>query len=1092
MSHPNASKDATSTSLPRVGMLATVRNRRGVISSVEPFSDSKSSALLHLVTIEFSDADGDAEESLLWERERSPVILEPNALPRVDHDGPMKQDEFLALQRATRWNALTPFLSASSPQERSDPVPTAPVYGAVSVDDFQLVPLARAMRMPRVSLLLADDVGLGKTVEAGLILAELIRKRRIRRVLVITPAALRTQWQQEMDEKFSLGFDIVDKAATHKLQKEMGLDANPWRALPRIITSYHYLRQPDVLEQFIANCESIKQRGGAQLPWDLLIVDEAHNLMPSNFGEDSDLAKMLRVLTPYFEHRLFLTATPHNGHTRCFSGLLEQLDPVRFTQTPDFTDKERKMIGDVLIRRLKSEINDQDRQAGRVPRFAKRYLEPLPLYMFKPEQELAAAVLKFCAQLKAMLRAAPEARMVLNFAIEILRKRLLSCPVAFADSWLRFKEGLAAKEELLAAEVAAARRASEEDIDDDQERESRSRHAAKVVGAWMHPYVEVLQPEIEAIDAALKSLGLDKQPVVQAKPKADARFERLRELIGKELRNAEQWKPDERLIIFTEYKTTLDYLVNRLNAEYGAEQGSICQLYGGMHEEEREAVKRTFNDPDAPVRILVATDAASEGLNLQHTARLLMHYEIPWNPSRLEQRNGRIDRHGQSRDVTIFHFTSDDDGDLQFVARVLSKVNDIREDLGSVGELFDAAFQRRMMELNEKNDVLDDLDRQISGRRSATQDAQVQTQERGEEEKQRLQQLMSDLDLSPDTLKDTLGIAMGLGSTREVLDGPDAKGRMRLRTPLPTRWQAVVDDSLRLVSQKGVSGAIPWLVFDNHFFIHNVNGRPVFRPSPDTVLLHLGHPLLRQSLNAFARLRFPGGQSDFQPPSRWLVTRGQVPVGAQALVLFTVEEMAVNDLRETFHHWTRTLALPVQNTSLGAPLPYQGPHHGQPGLQSPADVSAARYLWDEVEDEVKALLGRYRAELTQTLRKQLKSAYEQARDQEKEAFEQRIREVAALQKAQSIDKLKREIEEQRGASIQFSLLDDANEQAERKLRDLEDELKRRQNQFGDLQMRLSEEKTRILEQVLPRRFALRGEAQVFPVTLEIRFPEVGA
>ena len=189
---------------------------------------------------------------------------------------------------------MTPFLSAGDFQQRSEPVPTAPVYGAVSVDDFQLVPLARAMRMPRVSLLLADDVGLGKTVEAGLILAELIRKRRIRRVLIITPAALRTQWQQEMEDKFSLGFDIVDKSAIHKLQKEMGLDANPWRALPRIITSYHYLRQPDVLEQFIANCESVKQRGGAQLPWDLLIVDEAHNLMPSNFGEDSDLAKIDR------------------------------------------------------------------------------------------------------------------------------------------------------------------------------------------------------------------------------------------------------------------------------------------------------------------------------------------------------------------------------------------------------------------------------------------------------------------------------------------------------------------------------------------------------------------------------------------------------------------------------------------------------------------------------------------------------------------------------------------------------------------------------------------------------------------------------
>src|SRR5690606_31273661 len=128
--NPGLDKD----SLPRVGMLATVRNRRGVISAVEPFSDSKSSALLHLVTIEFSDADGDAEESLLWERERSPVVLEPNALPRLDREAPMQQDEFLALQRAARWSALTPFLSASNPAERSDPVPTAPVYGAVSVD----------------------------------------------------------------------------------------------------------------------------------------------------------------------------------------------------------------------------------------------------------------------------------------------------------------------------------------------------------------------------------------------------------------------------------------------------------------------------------------------------------------------------------------------------------------------------------------------------------------------------------------------------------------------------------------------------------------------------------------------------------------------------------------------------------------------------------------------------------------------------------------------------------------------------------------------------------------------------------------------
>ena len=1070
-------------------MLATVRNRRGVISAVEPYAASKTSELLHLVTIEFSDSDGDPEEQLLWERERQPVVLEPNALPRVDVDAPMRMHEFLALQRATRWTAITPFISAENPECQAEPVPTAPVYGAVSADDFQLVPLARAMRMPRVSLLLADDVGLGKTVEAGLILTELVRKRRIRRVLIITPASLRTQWQQEMEEKFSLGFDIVDKASTHRLQKEMGLDANPWRVLPRIITSYHYLRQPDVLEQFIANCRSTQARQGAQLPWDLLIVDEAHNLMPSSFGEDSDLAEMLRLLTPWFEHRLFLTATPHNGHTRSFSGLLEQLDPVRFTRTPAFTDKEREMIGDVLIRRLKSEINAQDKEAGRPPRFANRYLEPLPLYMPRAEKQLATAVRTFCAALKQQIIAAPEARAVLNFAIEVLRKRSLSSAVTFADGWLRFKAGLAAHDSTSASEVLAARRAVEEDIDDDQERESRSQHAAHVVGAWMHPCLAKLESEIAAVDAALQGLMLTELPVTSKVPTVDARFDRLRDLIGQRLRNAEAWNRDERLIIFTEYKPTLDYLVQRLECEFGSDTGAIVQLYGGMSDEERERIKLSFNDPASPVQILVATDAASEGLNLQTTARLLLHFEIPWNPSRLEQRNGRIDRHGQARDVTIFHFVSDDDADLTFVARVLEKVNETREDLGSVVELFDAAFQRRMMELNDDKDVLADLDREIATRQHATDDARVVTAERGTEDRARLERLLADLDLTPLTLQDTLRVALGLGSAQEPLQGPDARGRMRLRTPLPARWQAVADDSLRLRGDRGVAGAMPWLVFDNRYFIHTVNGRSVFRPSPDTVLMHLGHPVMRQALTSFARLRFPGGQSEFAPPSRWVVTRGGVPANADALILVTIEELGINALRETLHHWVRTVALPVTGGKLGTMLPYAGPHAGsQASTEDPGGAEAAREVWDEIDTNVKTWLTNYRVRLTTTLAKELKAAGEVATEHESAAFERRIREVAALQREQSVEKIKREIEERRTARLQYSLLEDVSERAERELRDLHDELKRRQGQFGDLLERLEDERDRILKNVMPHRFALLGSAQVFPVTIEIRLP----
>ena len=179
--------------------------------------------------------------------------------------------------------------------------------------------------MPRVNLLIADDVGLGKTVEAGLILKELLLRRRIRRVLVLAPAALRLQWRDELRDKFALPFEVVDRARTESLRRDLGIDANPWRSFSRIVASYHYLRQPDIQEQFLS--ASRTRDDSPHLPWDLLIVDECHNLMPSPFGDDSELCHMLRRIAPCFEHRIFLSATPHNGHTRSFTGLLEILDP---------------------------------------------------------------------------------------------------------------------------------------------------------------------------------------------------------------------------------------------------------------------------------------------------------------------------------------------------------------------------------------------------------------------------------------------------------------------------------------------------------------------------------------------------------------------------------------------------------------------------------------------------------------------------------------------------------------------------------------------------------------------------------------------
>jgi SNF2 family DNA or RNA helicase len=356
-------------------MLAAVRNRRARISAVEPYGRKE---LLHLVRLEYTDFDGVPEESVIWEREHGASLIPQTALPRVSETPPMAYRDFDALVRAARWSCLTPYLVPDGSGSSAGEAVSSPFFGAIQVEDFQLVPLLKALRMPRVSLLLADDVGLGKTIEAGLILTELLLRRRVRRVLILCPASLKTQWQEEMKAKFSLGFDVVDRAETHALQKRRGLDCNPWRTYPRIISSYHYLRQPDILEQFRSACR--QPEGTYQLPWDLLIVDEAHNLMPSNFGEESELAKMLRLITHQFEHKLFLTATPHNGHTRCFSGLLEQLDPVRFTQVSEFSARGKDRVGEIVVRRLKRELNELDDRFGRPRRFAERHLEPLPLF----------------------------------------------------------------------------------------------------------------------------------------------------------------------------------------------------------------------------------------------------------------------------------------------------------------------------------------------------------------------------------------------------------------------------------------------------------------------------------------------------------------------------------------------------------------------------------------------------------------------------------------------------------------------------------------------------------------------------------------
>ena len=1098
------------TRIPRPGMLATVRNRRGVIATVEPYDGE--TGRLHLVHLEYTDHQSPREDRLLWEIEGNPSLLEPNALPNSARP-PMSACEFDAMLRAARWTALSPYLDPSGDGPPAQQPVASPFHGAVCIENYQLVPLLKALRMPRVNLLIADDVGLGKTVEAGLILTELLLRRRIRRVLVLTPASLRRQWSEEMLDKFSLQFEIVDRRSTEQLRRRLGMDANPWRSFSHVVASYHYLRQPDVLEQFRSACDNQAPEGSPHLPWDLLIVDECHNLMPSPFGQDSELCKMLRLVAPRFEHRLFLSATPHNGHTRSFTGLLEMLDPVRFSRTSEMNPAMRGRIDDVVIRRLKRDINAAAAGKEDGPRFCTRHPpKALTLDFGSREARLSAAFDAFRRAVRARVaEGSMPRRRAGAFAVEIFGKRLLSCPTAFAESWSRARQGLDDPQAAGEKQLAAAERTVRQDTGDDREAQQRQATASTVVGAWLKNFAGDLSAEIREMEEALARLGFDLSEsaasVVAQTPSTDARFDQLVRLVERRLRVGVQFRTDERLVVFTEYKTTLDYLDRRLRERYG--DSRVLTLYGaggpgGLDESGREHVKAAFNDPDAPVRILVATDAASEGLNLHRTARYLLHYDCPWNPSRLEQRNGRLDRYGQARDVTVHHFVSDADPDLRFLDHVVRKADEIREDLGSVNEVFDRAVHRRLIRGDDADGVKASLDLEVEaarGRASFGGDEATEWTTGGtsnaEKRDNPLDTLAAEIDLDPDALRYTLEVAMAGGGGPPQLQPANAdggtdghRGLHRLVNPDLEGWCQVVDESVRLPEPGGVPGPVRKLAFSPEPLIEKLGNLSVFRPRNDALLVHLAHPIMRHALGVLARQRYPGAGAE---ASRWVARYGGVPDDADAAILLSVEEIGVNKLRETFHRWVRTVVFPVRHGKLARPLAHAPARSfsGATEVRDPGHLEQAEEILEDATLALKEWLSSHKWRLTGRLAKQLGEDGASARKHEAERYRQRQAEVSKLITDATMYRLGREIERLNRQRAQGQLFNEAERLADldRSIDEKQSELKRRRSHHDEIRSQLQRERDRIVNRLLPGRFALSGGAQVFPVAVEVRLPE---
>jgi superfamily II DNA or RNA helicase len=1072
--------------IPLPGMFATIRSRLGVVVAVSPY-DAREGGRTHLVHIDYKDDSLPREERLVWELEPHAVCQHPNRLPDAGQD-PMDPLDFDAVVRSARWTATMPYIDPdqNGPLDRL-PV-CSPLMGAVRVEDYQLVPLYKALAMPRVALLLADDVGLGKTIEAGLIISELVNRRRIGRILVLTPASLRDQWQDELQEKFSLQFEVVDRESTQKLRKEVGIDANPWRVHDRIIASYHYLKQPDILELFMS--ASRMPEGSSRLPWDLIIVDECHNSMPSAFGEDSDLCRSIRDILPLCEHRLFLSATPHNGRTRSFTGLLEMLDPVRFTQSSELSPSAKERVKQVMVRRLKRRINE----IYKVRRFCRR-LPPsaVNLNLGLREENLFKSFERFRKAIHVAVAQDGRGRQLAgSFAVEILGKRLISCPVAFADSWWRSREAFASTDAASDHDVEKAGKASMEDTASDAETEAREAVASHVIGSWLLNLREFINEEILEIDQVLEELGLgrDSVPAVSVNPREDKKLAETIELIDRLLLDGDQWKSDERLIFFTEFKTTLDYLLRRLREHYG-DGARFLSLYGGMDDGERRAVKDAFNDPSAEVRVLVATDAASEGLNLQQTARYMLHFDCPWNPMRLEQRIGRLDRHGQGRDVEVFHFTSEQSADLRFLARVIEKVDQVREDLGSCGEVFDIGIRRRLISGEDSNAVTTELFPRIDKAREA---CHVDADETAATDSDPLAPLTAAIDLSSHTMRETLDSALawgGLGRPQleQVSRSGAAPGAWKLRREDIPGWKESIDYSVRGKTDSKALGAMRDLAFSADSFITPAGDLQVFKNRPDTVFVHLAHPMMRQGLQKLVRTRYPGHESI----SRWTVRRSPLPIGVDALILLSIEELGVNNLRETFHHWVRTVAFPINKGSIGKILPDRPAMEWAAGCQptEDGDDALASELILDHRREVESWIQNHRKELQEQLAAQLKADQKSARDEAAKSFQSRAGELSELIQNNTVQRLEREIEELKIQYKQRDLFDQHEDELKKAIARKGDEIELRTCHLTEMRSALEKERERVIDRVIPKRYALGSDVAVFPVTLEVRLAAKG-
>src|SRR3954449_5163523 len=397
--------------LPVEGELVQVRSRRWLVEEVVVGEPS-------LVRLGWAEDDAPGELiDVLWDYELDRRILEHEGWGDLASRGFDEPRRFAAFLHTLRWSSVT----ATDPS-----VFQAPFRAGIKIDAYQMEPLRKALRLPRVNLFIADDTGLGKTIEAGLIARELLLRKKAKTIVVSAPPSVLEQWQAELEERFGLPFEILDRLYLTKVRRERGFAVNAWRTHSRFLVSHNLLIDPNY-------ADPMREWLGQFLPGSLLILDEAHHAAPSSggsYGIETKFTRAIRELSVRFEHRLFLSATPHNGHSNSFSTLLELLDPYRFTRGVKV--RGRRAVEDVMVRRIKEDIREI--QGGFPLREVVR-LEISGLPHDAPELELSRLLDEYrAAREERFAQSSSRAQAAAGLLVVGLQQRLLSSIEAFARS----------------------------------------------------------------------------------------------------------------------------------------------------------------------------------------------------------------------------------------------------------------------------------------------------------------------------------------------------------------------------------------------------------------------------------------------------------------------------------------------------------------------------------------------------------------------------------------------------------------------------------------------------------------------------------